>query len=47
MYRVVDLCFEMTEVLVLADRKICMKQQLLDPLHENASIYLTYLTNFP
>ena len=47
MYRVVDLCFEMTEDLVFADRVICMKQQLLDSLHENASIYLTYVINFP
>ena len=36
----------MTEDLVLADRVICMKQQLLDSLHENASIYLTYVSNF-
>jgi hypothetical protein len=36
----------MTEDLVLADRVICMKEQLLDSLHENASIYLTYVINF-
>jgi hypothetical protein len=47
LYRVVDLYFEMTEDLVLADRVICAKQQLLDFLHENASICLTYVINFP